>query len=407
MSVAVPGAKAVSAALNVLIKVAEGNPAWNPVLHAAPAKVTLLEQVGCERHVRDLERSLLASPPPGMSCEKISELFGYRDLWHRYPELDGRWVLGSSNGPPLVPFVETWANDGARHPSLPVSFVRSGESVYRPPAAALPLAAMAEEPALAKVKRDEAKLRICSASVEHGHLKLEFSASRYTDYIRTNWAVANLPLPDSDRLRDLLCGADRLLPLLDSRCANDLGVSAIVAFNDEIVLPVSSAEVVSSPNMLVPSASGSADFLASYWLGQLPGPAQDILREAQEELDVDAAGFRDASVRLLALTRNVLRGGKPELFYYIHLPIAAPAKPPATFEHQRNRQYVRLPGLLDATSRPFSDFDSRIQDIKDLIRAPSYDQFLISPFARVALHYYVRFAESCSREHRRAGSSTN
>jgi hypothetical protein len=393
VSLTSPWAKPLVAGLKILLEATKLNPSWNPAIPPIPEKGDLNIPEKREKYLRDLERSLLEAPPPGVDCEKLSEVFGYRELWRLYPDLHDAWILPSESGPPLTPFIEHWTNLEPTSPALPVHFVLSENPIYQhPPVLAQTIGAISDNMVATKLQNDEPKVRICSASSDGDHLRLEFGFSRYSDYLRTNWAVANLQAPFSEELRKQLCGTGELWALNKSQCSNHLGVSAIIAFDGEIILPISSSNVISSPDMLVPSASGSADFLATYWIGQVPGPAQDILRETQEELCIDPKQFAEVTVRFLALTRNVLRGGKPEAFYYVYFPREIQKR--TYFEHA-DRPFLRLPSLLDKDNSPVHDFERHMRDINNLILGRSNVELVISPFTRVALNYYISYAKKC------------
>lgn len=398
---AVPWASGLAAGMKLLVEFSSHHPEWSPRLPPAPDARARLAPAAAEAELHKLLEAIEQSPPEQLSPEILAEILGYRTLWQLYPELHGRWLLATHSGQPLVPFIELWhAEFRPDAPALPLSFQRCLDR-YQPPGHTLSLGARVDALTVPKLKSNEAKLRICQVDITGTGLVMHFSVCDYLDYLRTHWAMANLGPAHALELRRALCGAGPLLPLDQTRCPNDLGVSAVVAFGDEIILPVSSPEVISSPNMIVPSASGSADFMPSYWHDGVPSPAQDILRETQEELKVDIRDFREAQVRLLGLTRNVLRGGKPEAFYYLHLPMRFAGT--ASSEH-RTDSILRLPALLAADNTPVAGFDRHLDDIQAFIHRQSGPGEVLSPFTRVALHYYVLFAKGCRHAARKSSS---
>lgn len=369
--------------------------------HAAQWSPKLPPPGSGNEDVRALERAVLGDPPPGVDRETIQELFGYQTLRRLYPALESRWLVRSADGLPLAPFIEAWSSlpdPGA--PAVPMRLVPQFDE-YAVPVAADALGQRVDEFVRSKLMSDDPKLRIRAASGQGGELKLGYSVCHYSEILRTHWAMANLDPDSSEALRRQLCGVGDLWPLEQSRCPNGLGVSAIVVCQDRLVLPKSTERVIASPRRRVPSASGSADFMPHHWQSP-PSPVQDILRETREELGIDINDFRDVKVRLLGFTRNVLRGGKPEAFYYVHLPSSFRGSM-ASFEHEKDSMIKPL-SLLTATNKPMPEFNDRARAIETLMRQPSTHTDPISPFTRVALHYYLQFARGCERAHARGAS---
>lgn len=386
----VPWAPVAAAGAKAMVEFKKHAAHWNPKLPAPGSG---------KEDVYALERAVLADPPPGVDREAIQELFGYRTLRRLYPDLESRWLVQTSDGLPLAPFIEEWSSlpDPAT-PAVPMRLVPQFDE-YALPVAADALGQRVDELVRSKLMSDDPKLRICAASGEGDGLKLGYSVCHYSEILRSHWAVANLDPDSSEALRRQLCGVGDLWPLEQSRCPNGLGVSAIVVCQDRLVLPKSTERVIASPRRRVPSASGSADFMPHHWQSP-PSPVQDILRETREELGIDINDFRDVNVRLLGFTRNVLRGGKPEAFYYVHMPSRFRGSM-ASFEHEKDSMIKPL-SLLSATNKPLPEFADRLQAIEALMRQPSTHTDPISPFTRVALHYYVQFARGCERAYARS-----
>ncbi|MBU1418348.1 MAG: hypothetical protein KKI15_07665 [Proteobacteria bacterium] len=382
---------AISAAgaIQFLIEIKKKHSDWEPPIQP-PATCSSFNP---EQYVQYLLHQLDSELPPGINHEKLQELLGYYDLWKLYPSLHEQWIVTNNFGQPIAPFIKVWENVKCNSNALPIKFIRSRENKYQLPVVANYLSAKITRLTERKLRSNEHKLRICSFQEINGNLVLEYSVNRYTDYLKTNWIVANIDRESSLELRKEICGVGNLLDLKNSLCANDLGVSAIISFKDELLLPYSSSEVISSPEMLVPTASGGADFEPYYYFKQDPGPAQDIIREAIEELPLDTSSFEDGTVRFLSLTRNVLRGGKPEAFYYINFPFALDVKE-TRFEH-KDHSIIRLPSLLDVNDVPASDFETKINQILPYIYDKSRENLIISPFTRIALYYYVEYARNC------------
>jgi hypothetical protein len=390
----VPWAGGLAAGMKLLVESGKTGARWASDLPPPPEGRGAMSPAAAEQSLEDLVAALERHLSAEVGPEILAEIVGYRTLWRLYPRLHSKWLLSTPTGQPLVPFVGLWHADFRPDaPPLPLRFTPALDR-YQPPATTQALGLQVDALTAQKLKNNESQLRIRRAEVAGGELVLEFSVCDYRDYLRTHWAMANLEPGPALALRTALCGVGDLLPLEASRAANCLGVSAVAVFNDELILPLSSRHVISSPEMFVPAASGGASFLPGYWHGDAPSPCQDILREAHEELNLDIRDFREVSIRLLGLARNVLRGGKPEAFYCMHVPMRFPGT--RSDEHQPDAA-LRLPALLSAQNLPLPDFDDRLKEVVGVMTRPSQPGAVMSPFARVALHYYVMFAQGCRR----------
>lgn len=133
----------------------------------------------------------------------------------------------------------------------------------------------------------------------------------YAAALRTNFAM-DAPLPGGGTVRGRVHAGGRLGPVEASRLADHLGVNALVlAADDALVLRRRSARAAFRPGALAPSSSGAvalADAAAAR-------DARTLLRETEEELGVRAEDVR--AVEFLGLARELVRGGKPELFLLV------------------------------------------------------------------------------------------
>jgi len=118
-----------------------------------------------------------------------------------------------------------------------------------------------------------------------------------------------------------------LLDLEQSYCSNHVGVGSLAFTSDgQLVLTVQARGSAQNPNLLVPSASGSADWGDLREGDHLPGfLVRAMERELAEECGLE--GMRPAprvETRLLGFARLLMRGGKPEFFgvSYVDAPFA-------------------------------------------------------------------------------------
>lgn len=104
----------------------------------------------------------------------------------------------------------------------------------------------------------------------------------------------------------------KLEPFEDSLLANHIGVN-VLAFTSEgdLIIPVRSKEVSYAPLELAASISGAVT--ANDVADGRPIQEHVIIREGLEELGLMRNEIVDESIKFLGLTRELLRGGKPEI----------------------------------------------------------------------------------------------
>lgn len=329
------------------------------------------------------------------SLERENRIKNYKELNQRYPKYShGRhpqWLYKFRQK--IVPFVELWANVDNLSPDDAIILDFPSSKQY------------AIDESLKKVREDywiykeemqlkkrtaepltnEIKIRVNKSQSVGNKLYLELEPVEYKDYVVTNHLVANLgeiQLEGIKRIneklaillrtsfdvnglfdpRAFLCASEdsiRLSPY--SKCSNHLGVSAILLANfttpSNKIVPIlicpPSGQQISSPNDIIPTVSGSADWPALpeavhfnevYSLEQIreePTLLQlnrEVRKELVEECLSDrvneklplgrsrqlvleeADRIQDDLIKqqvLINFCQNIERGGKPELFYLI------------------------------------------------------------------------------------------
>lgn len=157
---------------------------------------------------------------------------------------------------------------------------------------------------------------------------LIFQTADYFDYVKTNMAL-DYDDPISGTLRDQVHPKGMLEALHESPLANHTGISGLVFSNDgRMIIQRRGAQVFTNPNQLCPGFSGvlsASDITISFKPHQTTATLADIniLREFREELGVHK---NQVSTRcFMGLSRELLRGGKPELFYAVDVAMSANA----------------------------------------------------------------------------------
>lgn len=167
--------------------------------------------------------------------------------------------------------------------------------------------------------------RICALNHLTGPV-LKFQPTSYFDYVKTNMAMDYEDLV-SGTLREEVHGKGILEPLSRSKLANHTGVSGLVFSNDgKMIIQKRSPKVFTNPNQLSPGFSGTLtanDIAQLFKKGTLQSNLHevDVLRELVEELGVDEVGVVNRC--FMGLSRELLRGGLPELFYAVDLNMSA------------------------------------------------------------------------------------
>ena len=88
-----------------------------------------------------------------------------------------------------------------------------------------------------------------------------------------------------------------------------------------LVIPLrASANIATWQQTISPSISGATSFDDDMWSFRY-GPAASWIREGREELGFSNSDFDDSKDVFLGLTRDLLRGGKPETFFAAQLNI--------------------------------------------------------------------------------------
>lgn len=157
-------------------------------------------------------------------------------------------------------------------------------------------------------------------------IKFIFQPTSYFEYVKTNMAM-DFDDVVGGTLRDEVHRDGKLEALSKSKLANHTGISGLVFSNDgHMIFQRRSSKVLTNPNQLCPGFSGAMtedDIRRSFSGRDTRGVMQDVhvFRELTEEL-----GIRKHSVTqrcFMGLSRELLRGGKPELFYAVDIDMSA------------------------------------------------------------------------------------
>jgi hypothetical protein len=159
---------------------------------------------------------------------------------------------------------------------------------------------------------NELNVRLVGVDAGAGSCVLTVQDVAYEDYVRTNLLLDAKASPDEASLREVIHRSGKLEVLRESPLANNLGVNALIFTADgSLITQRRSREVLVRPGEYCPSASGT---VSASDVPDEPASLASIalLREASEEIGLPMV--RQPAVTVLGITRELIRGGQPELF---------------------------------------------------------------------------------------------
>jgi hypothetical protein len=168
---------------------------------------------------------------------------------------------------------------------------------------------------LAKALRysNDENLRLVEISETQRKLDLTLQPVQFEDYLRTNLVLDAKIKGKHETLRQSLHHDGVLENLNESPLANNLGINILLLTADgSLIIQQRSKKVALRRGEFCPSASGTVS------LEDVPGDiALDRmygLREAFEEIGIQSPDVVSETVVLLGITRELIRGGEPEMF---------------------------------------------------------------------------------------------
>ncbi len=221
-----------------------------------------------------------------------------------------------------IPFIEIFCNkEGLEEEDFPAKIVRDENGKTK--RYNLPLAAKVIE----DVREFNRKGRIwddhTGRFIKLEHIKdttkskvvLHFEITTYFDYLASNLYVDTFVPSLGMTIRDRLEGnvPEKALDNLSS--ANHGGVTALLLCSDkQLILLQNRSDNATYPNQICASTSGTLE-AEDILDGSKPSPPFHALRrEMREELHLQPSDLEE--LRLLAITRDMTRGGTPEFIFF-------------------------------------------------------------------------------------------
>jgi hypothetical protein len=151
---------------------------------------------------------------------------------------------------------------------------------------------------------------------------LTFQSCYYFDYLQTNLAL-DFPQQPLGTLRQQVTHNGQLEALRDSRLANPTGINGLIFSNDGyIIFQHRSENVIIRPGELCSGFSGTIDKIDIDHAIASGGLLchLDVPREMVEELGIQRKWIK--SRHFLGITRELIRGGQPEMFYSLDVDLS-------------------------------------------------------------------------------------
>jgi hypothetical protein len=242
---------------------------------------------------------------------------------------------------------------------------------------------------------DSSTIRLNGICVQEGGVTLIVSKAHYLQYIATNYALDALLKERgwTRSLRDSIHPTDHLCMLEESLLANHIGIGTLVfTIDNYLVIPIRSKENVGIWRQEIsPSISGATNYDDDMYSVK-SGPVATWMREGREELGIDNSDFIEESNIFLGLTRELLRGGKPEMFFATKLHLTK-AKLEQKFKKARDaweNKELKWLEFTDPLTPPATEQErSQFQD--EFFRLVNTYQNLLSPPARANLTLWYKY----------------
>ena len=146
-----------------------------------------------------------------------------------------------------------------------------------------------------------------------GELRIDCETALYTTFLRTN-VLLDVKRFTRQTLRERIHSDEKLPDLPDAKLANHLGIELLVLTADGSMLFQRRAQSVGfARGKLCAGSSGAVtidDFLPNHYL---PLTQMRLFRESSEEINLRRKQIDSQSIIFLGLSRDLQRGGKPEL----------------------------------------------------------------------------------------------
>ncbi|MFZ2538856.1 MAG: hypothetical protein WAX04_08130 [Oscillospiraceae bacterium] len=163
---------------------------------------------------------------------------------------------------------------------------------------------------------DGHNLRLIDSKFIESKAFFEVQQVNYQYYLYTNLTL-DAKLTSGNTLRQRIHSNGEFEPLNESPLANNLGINVLLFTKcGSLLLQQRSNKVAFRRGAWCPSASGTVSMGDLNADNKISFAELKILREAWEEIGIEPDDIPSDQVHFLGITRELIRGGEPELFFY-------------------------------------------------------------------------------------------
>lgn len=182
-----------------------------------------------------------------------------------------------------------------------------------------------------------------------------------------------------ERLRDIVVPGPKIGSLPNSKASNHLGLNCIISTSDNnIILQQRSERVAINPNKLGPSVGGGMDWDFRISTHNPPSLFVGMKREIYEELGIEMEDLSD--VRLVAICRELERGGKPTTLFVVETPLSS--------EEVLERYRIRPKDKWESNDIELVDSND-VERIKHIM----YEREDVALETKECLYYYAKYRD--------------
>lgn len=212
---------------------------------------------------------------------------------------------------------------------------------------------------------------------------LYFEDTTYFDYLVSNLYVDTFVPSLGTTIREHLEPNGCEDALNNPRSANHVGVTALLLCSDnKLILLQNRSDNATYPNQICASTSGTLEVGTDLVDGSKPSPPFEALRrEMDEELHLPKGDLKE--LRLLAVTRDMTRGGIPEFIFFAKTGLSS-EKVRDDFSRAYETNHIKPHEIKSIRQKGFMPHDIHLHFSRDL-----KDQGYNLP-AMAAVYYYEK-----------------
>ena len=164
---------------------------------------------------------------------------------------------------------------------------------------------------------NEQNLRLINIIDKESKVEFEVQPVNYEYFVHTNLVLDAKPSGKSQTLREYIHPNGNLEKLNESPLANHLGINILLfTIDGSLIMQRRSAKVAFYNGQLCSAASGAVSLTDVPKKKKITLKEMHVLREGWEEIGVEEKDISKDYLFFLGITRELIRGGKPEMFFF-------------------------------------------------------------------------------------------